>query len=82
MAEEENSEEQTRQLATWQELVKAQGPTRQTEIVAGKPSGSASAGPETLGQQQTPTEHGSLGSEEGADPGTKREHQMRLRQQT
>ena len=52
-AVEENSEEQTRQLAIRQESVTDQGPTRQTEIAAGKPSGSSSAGPETLGQRDS-----------------------------
>ena len=82
LAEEEISEEPTRQPATWQEPVPDQRPTQQTEIVAGKPAGSASAGPEAQGQQHAPSGHGRPGSEDGVEPRSTWEHQMRLRQPT
>ena len=51
-SDEENAEEQTQLLATQQGPVPDQGPTRQTETVAGKPTGSASADPWTPAHQQ------------------------------
>ena len=59
-----------------------QGPTRQTETAAETHSGSDPASPETPGQQQAPKGHRNPGTQDGADPGSKREHQPRLRQST